>query len=125
MDKIEFKNGVTKANATTMNLLQKNMSDSVEEKSLTVTLLNSWEKYYGCQIFKREKTVHLSLCVRNGGGTHILTLPEGYRPSETIFVPATAEGSGSYLSIDTNGYVYCASADVGKLMTINASFMVG
>ena len=108
----------TKANKTDL------ISQELDVSSL---LQNNWTEYNMCQIFKINNIVHLQLCVRNGTETTVMTLPEGYRPSKTMFIPATINGSNvtdPYVSINASGQIQCANANKGNLMFINSTYKV-
>lgn len=91
-------------------------------ETIPISLKNSWEAYYANQILKIGDIIHLVLAVRNGSNTTILTLPEGCRPSNQIFVPATTQSEATYASINSDGNLKCPQAKTGSLIFINATF---
>lgn len=98
-----------------------------EELNVANLLQNGWEQYNCCQIFKQNKVVHVNLCIRRGTTSDILELPEGFRPTETLFFVLTATGGDNtnmYGSVSKSGKISCSSANIGKLMMMNFAFKV-
>lgn len=113
---------------TNLENTKANKTDLIpQELDVSSLLQNNWTEYNMCQIFKINNIVHLQLCVRNGTETTVMTLPEGYRPSKTMFIPATINGSNvtdPYVSINASGQIQCANANKGNLMFINSTYKV-
>jgi hypothetical protein len=59
------------------------------------------------------------------GGTQLLQLDMGYRPSETILFPVWSDaGAGQAISVDPSGIVFCqAAVGVAGWLTLNVSFL--
>lgn len=93
-----------------------------------INLENSWIAHAGQtpQIYKNANMLHISLVVKEGTGTLIAMLPEGFRPKNTIFVPATNlfKNSGTLINIQSDGQIVCESGDIGGLLTLNATLVV-
>lgn len=132
MDKIDFENGVTKANAETMNGFQGNVERAIEEvrsrKCYTLDssiLLNSWRTNGICEVSIGSGLVNLHLSVREGNMMDILQLPSDCTPGWTTLFPCmTTSGEVSYLTVDLNGKISCLSSLVGKSILCNVSFSV-
>lgn len=74
------------------------------------TLLNSWVNFGGAaKDAGYRKTpdgmVHLEGLVKDGTDQHILTLPSGYRPSETVYFAAACSTGYCRAFIDSSGLV--------------------
>lgn len=93
----------------------------------TIELANSWSAHAAQtpQIYRNANMLHISFIVREGTDTLIAMLPEGFRPKNTIFVPATNlfKNSGTLINIQSDGKIVCESADVGGLLTLNATLL--
>lgn len=92
-----------------------------------IELLNSWEAHAAQtpQIYRNANMLHIAFVVKEGTSTLIATLPEGFRPKNTIFVPASNlyKNSGTLINIQSDGQIVCESADVGGLLTVNATLV--
>lgn len=62
--------------------------NTIESKTilnkLKITLQNNWSSNGESGIFKANNIVFVDLSLRNGTGRVVTTLPEGYRPSQTL-----------------------------------------
>lgn len=93
----------------------------------TIELASSWIAHAALtpQIYKNANMLHIAFVVKEGTDGLITTLPEGFRPKNTIFVPATnlSKNSGTLIIIQSDGRIICESADVGGLLTVNATLV--
>ena len=88
-------------------------------------LLNNWSTNGANYFYKHSNIVTLSMSVRDGNAQTIAILPDGYKPSQTLIIPATTvEGNGSYLLLYDSGSLVCPSNLVGKGVLCSTSFLV-
>ena len=95
----------------------------------TIELLNSWRAHAGFtpQIYRNADMLHISFVVKEGTTKNIAILPEGFRPKNTMFVPATnlfSSSSGTLVLIQSDGQIVCESGDVGGLLTVNVTLVL-
>ncbi|MCK4820144.1 hypothetical protein KA005_30545, partial [bacterium] len=75
------------------------------------TLLNSWVNSGGGRtdtLYYKDKTgaVHIVGSIKGGTvGSPIFTLPVGYRPLKTQYIPASDDVGALYLDVDSSGNV--------------------
>lgn len=62
----------------------KNLNEKTKVNKLTFTLQNNWSSNGESSIFKANSIVFVDLSLRNGTGRVVTTLPEGYRPSQSL-----------------------------------------
>ena len=91
------------------------------------TLLNSWTAYTsGANTLSRTNDIiTLQLSVKNGTANTICQLPARYCPQNDAYFPINnlSDRAGSVFYITTDGYVRVESADLGKNLFANVSFV--
>jgi len=79
----------------------------------TPTLLNSWTTYSSkTPKYRQDLVGRVRLKGAVAGGTlntTAFTLPAGYRPLETQYMPVVSNGAFGYITIDTSGNVKCVA----------------
>lgn len=117
----EFNSIPTGSNQTACSIL----SNTPTALNLANYLLNKWSTNGGNYFYKQANIVTLSMSIRDGNSVTIGILPQGFRPSQTLVIPATTvEGNGSYLLLYDSGSLVCPSNLVGKGILCSTSFLV-
>lgn len=90
-------------------------------------LQSNWKLNEHSQIYKINNVVTISLCVKEGEDTLVLVLPEDFRPKNLMFFPATAvedTAGNHYCNVTVDGKLFIPSANVGKLIMMNFSYLL-
>ena len=96
-----------------MSLLIKKILQKIKEfesktrvNKLTFTLQNNWSSNGESSIFKANSIVFVDLSLRNGTGRVVTTLPEGYRPSQTLMRTLVGNnGNIGYVLVTATGEI--------------------
>lgn len=97
---------------------------NIQELEVSDLLKNGWTQHEVCQIFKKDKIVHLALCVKNGTGAIIAELPAGFRPKQLMYFPCSSNNPSvtNYVAINAGGNISCQENLFGKLIFINVCY---
>lgn len=120
-----YNNDLNNAYAKRLDKIEEDLK-KIDEIEVTKLLKNNWIQHAKCQIFKENNIVHIILCVKEGTSNIIMTLPQEFRPNETIYFPCNTQEAttANYCSITNSGNLTCANGLTGKLLFINIAFKV-